>query len=185
MVRGIRLLAALLAITGLALAPGVAQAKKKHHTTLLNTKTKLIVPGASLAGASIGQATAKAEAAWGIPPKTCAPVSCVWQNAAGVATLGFNSGKVTGLRVTIAFKGGKPLLTSPLTKLKTAKGIGLGSTAAALTAAYPELTKGPTSHDYANNADVTLYVSPTGDQRSTKYGVSGGKVVSIDIQLLA
>jgi hypothetical protein len=133
----------------LALAlPVVAQAGLPKAT---NT---LIVPAKSLGGVALGSSTSAVTKAWG-KNKKCesSGFSCVYEgkNSGELASAVLetaNEGatyKVAAVFITVSetLKGTTltPDFNTPLTKFKTAKGIGIGSTMKELQRAYPKAKK--------------------------------------------
>ncbi len=106
--------------------------------------SKLLVPGKSAGGVSLGENAAKAIRAWG-GNSSCMPdptlLSCSWgsqsNGSTGTAELLFVGGKVSYIELTLGDTAqGIPIHRGSLMKLKTRKGIGMGSTPAQLLKAY-------------------------------------------------
>lgn len=134
-----------LAITTVAVAvlavPGVAAAK----TPRFSFKKPSIVPGQSIGGVKVGMTKHQAAATWGSPDR-CLPFENVtWcqylttsavQGGPSIASpfAGFflKGSKVVAVEVEIPNNN----LASKVKKLKTAKGVGLGSSAATARAKY-------------------------------------------------
>ncbi len=143
-----RIAIAFLATMALAL-PASAQAG------LPKTSNTLIVPGKSIGGVALGSTVASVTKAWGTN-KAC-EYQCLYQGKAGATetpSLGsvLLESKAEGLplKVWMVFinvgeqTGGAkvvPNFNTPLTRFKTAKGIGLGSKASELKQAYPAAKK--------------------------------------------
>lgn len=146
----------------LAALPSVASA------TAPTLSSKRIVIGKSIGGVAMGQAFTKARAAWG-PGPICAepdpgdgasgPIFCAW--AVGVegelGTAGFSGftrkSVVEEIDISVAFdRNGLPR-ASPLRALRTAKGIGLGSSDRAVGRTYPRAVR----------KEITGYTDPIVD----------------------
>ena len=114
-----------LAVGGLA-CPTVALAR------LPGPKTTLIVPGTSIAGVKIGMNQTQVFHQWG--RTSCIPGLCTWQGPgnpshAERATVSFVKGKVIQVDINAATSGNNLKFTpGQLSKWKTGKNIGLGST---------------------------------------------------------
>jgi hypothetical protein len=125
----------------------------------------LIVPGKSVGGVALGATAAAVQKAWG-PAKNC-EFQCAYEGgkhgdetAANAGVLleepagGKGPAKVWRIFLTVGQKkvGNelKPDLNTPLSKFKTSKGIGIGSTMGELKNAYPGAKKesGPGFADY-------------------------------------
>ncbi len=149
-----RTAAVLFAALALAL-PAAAQAG------LPKTTDSLIVPGKSIGGVALGGSPASVTKAWG-PNKAC-EYQCLYQGKAGagespsLASVLLESkangapGKVWMISINVGEKtaGSKliPDFTTPLTRLRTIKGIGLGSKLTELKQAYPAAKKASTAVD--------------------------------------
>jgi hypothetical protein len=138
--------------------------------------SKLIVPGKSAGGVSLGEGAAKAIRAWR-GNSSCTPssslVECTWgsdaNGADGSISLSFANGKVT--LITLQLDGntrGIPIYKGPMMALKTKQGIGLKSTVAQLEKHYP-------GHVGTNSLGDTL---GTGTHTTT-FRTSGGEFVAI------
>ena len=129
-----RIVVGVLAIACLA-CPTVALAR------LPSPKTTLIVPGTSIAGVKIGMNQTQVFHQWG--GTSCIPGLCTWQGPgnpshAERATVSFVKGKVIQIGISAATSGNNLKFTpGQLSKWKTGKNIGLGSTRAAVKRAYP------------------------------------------------
>lgn len=120
---------------GCLACPAVALAR------LPSPKTTLIVPGTSIAGVKIGMSQTQVFHAWG--RTSCTLGLCTWlgprnQLRAERATVSFVKGKVIQVDINAATSGTNEKFTpGQLSKWKTGKNIGLGSTRAAVKRAYP------------------------------------------------
>jgi hypothetical protein len=140
--------------------------------------SKLIVPGKSAGGVSIGERATKAIRAWG-GNSNCAPssslVECIWGSDAngtdGTISLSFANGKVTLITLQLnANTSGVPVFKGAMMALKTKQGIGLKSTVAQLEKHYPGQVG-------TNSLGDTL---GTGTHTTT-FRTSGGEFVAIII----
>lgn len=153
-------LAVVTVAVSLAAVPSVASA------TAPTLSSKRIVIGKSIGGVAMGQAFTRAKAAWG-PDAICpdpdagarAPIFCTWTVGAegelGIASFsGFTRKSVVEeIDISVAFdRNGLPR-ASPLRALRTAKGIGLGSSDRAVGRAYPR----------AMRKEITGYTDPIVD----------------------
>ena len=141
-----RALHALLLITLPALAFGIPVAQ----AALPAFKDTKIVPGTSIAGVKMGASPDAAKKAWGKSGGLCGITAgtgtCffrpkgVTQSNKGEGIVDFKSGKVVNVSVSapLASGGGRSFKT-PFTKLKTSKGVGIGSTVAHSKKAYPKV----------------------------------------------
>ena len=120
---------------GCLMCPTVALAR------LPSPKTTLIVPGTSIAGVKIGMNQTQVFHEWGTT--SCMPGLCTWQGPgnpshAERATVSFYKGKVIQIDINAATSGTNLKFTpGQLSKWKTGKNIGLGSTKDAVKRAYP------------------------------------------------
>ena len=127
-----RIVAGILAV-GCVAWPAVAR--------LPSPKTTLIAPGTSLAGVKIGMSQTQVFHQWG--STSCIPGLCTWQGPGNPshserATVSFFKGKVIQVAINAATRGNNLRFTpGHLSKRKTGKNIGLGSTRAAVKRAYP------------------------------------------------
>jgi hypothetical protein len=147
----------------------------------VKTKNHLIVPGLSIGGVAINMSVAKAKATWG-PNRNCDHNTrhglCTYQvhngRQFGDAKFFWDSNRV--YRISIGTFGGVRL-TGPVATFKTANGVRLGSTYAAVRQAYPTAAevsplsvlrlKGPRKHFtefvFAGD-DPFAQVTPTTDK---------------------
>lgn len=115
--------------------PGAAVAR------LPSPKTTLIAPGTAIAGVKIGMSQTQVFHQWG--STSCIPGLCTWQGPGNPshserATVSFFKGKVIQVAINAATRGNNLRFTpGHLSKRKTGKNIGLGSTRAAVKRAYP------------------------------------------------
>jgi hypothetical protein len=139
-----------LAVPAISVAAAAAPAPK--------FATDLIVPNKSLGGLALGSTPAAARKIFGA--KACTSGSCSYTGSDGVSasalfatTKAIKKPFVGRIEISGSTTGGS---TGPLGALKTAKGIGIGSTARQVKAAYPHATgsvklggfsiKGPGEH---------------------------------------
>ena len=170
------------ATVALILAPAAPAA-------LPRTGNTLIVPGKSLGGVNLGTTAGKVEKAWG---KTAnCEFQCLYQGTApkgGTATMAsvLLESTATGKTPTVwsvyvaagnklVGKNLKPNFDTPLTRFKTAKGIGIGSTGSQLTHAYHGMLK-------FKSGTTTIYTLKGKKQIQTQFSVVGGRVTSIVIR---
>ncbi len=144
-----RVCAAALALALVAIVvPGSATA------ALPKTTSDLIVPAHSIGGVSLGASARAVTKAWG--KDDACEYQCLYEGTAGKSETPSRAGalleksasgapKVWGAYISVGenMEGStaRPIFTTPLTKFKTSKGIGLGSTAAELKRAYPAAKK--------------------------------------------
>ena len=108
---------------------------------LPNPRTTLIVPGRSIAGVKIGMNQTQVFHRWG--RTGCIPGLCTWQGAgnpshAERATVSFYKGLVIQIDINAATSGTNlKFKPGQLSKWRTGKNIGLGSTRNAVKRAYP------------------------------------------------
>jgi len=154
------------------------------QAALPTTHSTLIVPVKSLAGVKLGASLASATASWG-KGGTCSASGCNYESkndkdgSAGFvvaqtsATAPIRVVKVSiEAGVTSLAYGAKKNFDTPLDRFKTAKGIGIGSTAAKLKHAYPHLKKPITG----------LYELAGPGESLTLFEVQEGRVAGISMQ---
>jgi hypothetical protein len=141
------MLALVLLVPAAALAAGYSMPKP--------ASSKLVVP-TSLAGIKLGQAEGQAKAAWGNrghceDSNASGRSGCEYgdtEGANGYAYIEFNEGRVLYAVIYGGVNAGNertPKAGAALANMKTASGIGIGSTYSALKAAYPKGKKVVTS----------------------------------------
>lgn len=155
------------ALLALAL-PAAASAK------LPSFPSTSIVIKSSIGGVSLGQSQKNAKAAWGTKGGTCTFDqnfgSCTFEaGTSGTAQWTADDGKVTSVRIYTGTTGSTPNFKTPLTALKTSKGIGIGSTLKAVKQAYPT-GKGDKNYWAVGGARLKPY---------TTFVVSSGRVTQI------
>jgi hypothetical protein len=180
-----RTVAVLLATLALAL-PAAAQA------ALPKTSNTLIVPGKSIGGVALGGSLSSVTKAWG-PNKAC-EYQCLYEGKAGAGetpSLGSvlletktsgGPGKVWMIFINVAQKtiGDKlvPDFNTPLTRFRTAKGIGLGSKVTELKQAYHSAKKSSTG-----TSDLSFYTIKGPKEIATNFTVgAAGKITSIQVE---
>jgi hypothetical protein len=149
-------------------------------------KSDLIVPNKSLAGVTLKSTYKKAVKAFRSGASGCSTTTgCVYRAADG-ATFSIQFARLTAtskpIVAQISILAGdkvtgtheKPLFDTPLAALKTAKGIGLGSTRAALKRAYPHAT---------GNAVEGFTIKGHGEY-ATSFHLLDGRVTDIQMQAL-
>jgi hypothetical protein len=155
------------------------------HAGLPQATSHAIVLNTSIAGVTLNSSYATAHKAWG-KGGVCEPdTGCSYAVKANVptdATVSFMVGRTTptakakviqiSLRAGMT-KSGAYVFDSPLAAYKTAKGIGLGSTAAELKRAYPQ------GRSLAGGANY--YIKGKGD-RQTSFTVTKGRVTGLYMQ---
>jgi hypothetical protein len=130
--------AAAAATLALAAAPPAAQAK------LPSPATMRIVPGSSIGGVKLGMRASTAVKTWG-RGGTCAKridAVCTWQGTPrqGTALFTVDHHRVTSIRIEVGQRpDDHPAYSGPITKWKTAKGIGIASRLSAVKKAYPRV----------------------------------------------
>ena len=179
-----RIVAVLFATAALAL-PAAAQA------ALPKTTNTLIVPGKSIGGVALGGSVASVTKAWG-PNKTC-EYQCLYEGKAGPT----ESAALGSTLLETGAKGGAakvwevfidvgqndtgtnptPNFNTPLTRFKTAKGIGLGSKVSELKQAYHAAKK------QAVVAGLTLYTIKGPREIATIFTVgAGNRITGINVE---
>jgi hypothetical protein len=147
-----------------------------------NTKNTLIVPAKSLGGVKLNSSVAAATGAWG-KGGTCGEASCQYGSGtspSGTASflLGRKAESSPLLVIEISISAGKtgtsqkPDFNTPLTRYKTASGIGIGSSVKQLKHAYPHLTSDASG----------LYALAGPGESSTLFIAQKGRVESIRMQ---
>jgi hypothetical protein len=164
----------LLRIGGIVLTSSLLANSAQAATPKLSNT--LIVPNKSVGALKLGQSPSAAKAAWG--KGTCVVSGlCTFgtrANGGGFAaySLASNVAGAAKTVLTITLEAGpfsastKRNYKTPLTRFKTAKGIGLGSTKAQLLRAYPHMT----------SDEPNFYVIPHSEFVETIFGVLGGRV---------
>lgn len=180
-----RIVAVLLATLALAL-PAAAQAG------LPKMSNTLIVPGKSIGGVALGGSLSAVTKAWG-PNKAC-EYQCLYEGKAAAGetpSLGSvlletkssgGPGKVWMVFINVGEKpsGDKlvPNFNTPLTRFKTAKGIGLGSKVTELKQAYHSAKKSSTGI-----SDVSLYTIKGPKEIATNFTAgAAGKITGITVE---
>ncbi len=174
------------AATALALAlPAAAQA------ALPKTGETLIVPAKSLGGIALGANAKKVTKTWGKNPDC--EYQCLYQAGAasgetpalGSVLLEAKSTTATAKVWMVFIEVGersvgstqKPNFKTPLTRFKTAKGIGLGSTAAELKRAYHAVKKTRVS------SEVSYYTLKGPKQSATSFTTgASGRITAITVE---
>jgi hypothetical protein len=167
--------APVIALLALAMLPGLAQA------SLPSAHSTLIVPNRSLGGVKLGGSLAAATGAWG-KGGTCSVSGCNYTTTGdrtgdasfliGATTVG-GPERVLSISIEAGLVGVKHTYNTPLTRFRTANGIGLGSTLAQLHHAYPHMSKEP-------GAEFFTLKGP--GESLTSFNVEEGRVESIKTQ---
>ena len=131
-----------------------------------------IVPNKSVGGLSLGASPSAARQVFGT--KACPSSGCIYSGPDGLtANVLFGSVKAhtapTILEITVSAPEGP---RAPLDELQTARGVGLGSTAAAVKKAYPHATGSPSRGGY--------FIAGPGEH-STTFGIEKNRVTSISM----
>jgi hypothetical protein len=143
--------------------------------------SKLIEPGTSVGGVTLGKKVAKAKAAWG-KGGACSGSedgkngTCSYGSTpkAGSASFGYVEGKVVDMFLSLGRnKAGKVVFRTSLANFETAKGIGLGSTRKAVKQAYPKAKS-------SNGFDTVLTLKGKG-KRYTTFSFENDRVTQISI----
>jgi hypothetical protein len=179
-----RIVAVLLATMALAL-PAAAQA------ALPKMSNTLIVPGKSLGGVALGGSTASVTKAWG--PNPACEYQCLYEGKVGPT----ESAATASALLEAGAKGGgnkvwevfidvgqtntgtnpTPNFNTPLTRFKTAEGIGLGSKVSELKRAYHGLKK------QVVIPGLTLYTIKGSGKIATIFSVGAtGKITGINVE---
>lgn len=170
-----RSVAVMLLATGAALA-AAASAPAKLPTFTAGTR---IDPGRAIAGVKLGASQEKAEKTWG--PGQCSTAGdvtiCAYlgpgvPSLQGQASFTVRGGNVESISVNAGYTAASDrVVQGPLARLKTSKGIGLGSPSGAVKQAYPKATK-PSPNRYR-------LVGP--GTRVTEFTLVKGKVSDIRV----
>jgi hypothetical protein len=173
----VRRTAALSVLVCLALAPAALGALPK-------LTPNSIVIGKSIGGVHVGTTIATAKRAWG--SGACAPAAglTICNYAAnrffstGKGAFSALKGKVTAITIFtgVNARTSAYTYTSPLKAFETAKGIHLGSTAAAVKRAYPNARSETLGREESN---LTLNL---GSPHPTVFDISKGRVYAIAIE---
>jgi hypothetical protein len=154
-------------------------------------KTDLIVPNKSIGGVALNFKASQVKAAWG---GTCEEFRCLYEApkkgtdtpaVANVALEGNAQGKGTPKAWLISINVGRktvgnesvPDFDTPLTALQTSKGIGLGSTVAEVSRAYPKAKK-----TAVTGGSPYFTISGPGESQTT-FATQENRVASIGVAL--
>lgn len=160
---------AVLALSAATIAlPAAAEAK------LPSPSSKRIVPNRSIGTVKIGIAATTAVKRWGAGGSCAETIgsSCRWEGTMkqGSASFDVVDGKVASITLTVGQKPSyEPAYSGPITRWKTSKGIGIGSTLKRVVKAYPKAK--------ANGSGVEI----RSGKRRTLFESSGGRVSTIAI----
>ncbi len=152
------------------------------NAALPSAGSTLIVPNKSIGGVKLGSSLAAATSAWG-KGGTCGVSGCTYAAAQGhggtasflvAATVTGGPEKVVSVDVEAGLLGnsGKRNFNTPISRFKTANGIGVGSTVSQLRHAYPHLTKRAANYYVILGPAVTF----------TGFGILEGRVENIKMQ---
>jgi hypothetical protein len=167
-----------LAIAGFTAVLSLAGAAQAALPTTHNT---LIVPGKSIGGAKLGSTLSQAAGVWGKSECNDLDGECSYEGK-GFARVECSSTlpPPTGLACAVIIEFisartfGPPNYATPLTRFKTPRGIGLGSSLTQLHHAYPHLKKEGSGY-------VTYTLAGPG-KSSTQFTVYKGRVSAILIE---
>ena len=133
------LAAASLLIPGAALAGGPYE----PELTIPKPKNRVIDPDKlRIAGVELGMGKNAVQRKWG--PAECNTKGCLWRDEdkkLGSGLVQFKRGKAVAATLFAGLKAGKAVFKGPITRIKTKKGIGLGSSVGDLKKAYPDAVK--------------------------------------------
>jgi hypothetical protein len=162
---GAMALASLLAVPAVALAAAASGPAPKFAAAT-------IVPNVSLGGLTLNAPTATARRVFAA--KECSRGSCSYTaaDAASVSVLAYQKTKHSKTLIGRIFISVPPGQSDPVPALKTAQGIGIGSSYAAVKKAYPNAKK---------VGQGALQIKGHGTF-STVFQATGGKVVSIGME---
>lgn len=146
--------------------------------------TNVIVVNKSIGGIAFGDKAAKAKSKWDFAKcekeNTSKVGRCTWKGTKkqGQASFGYLNGKIVSVNFEAGFSSSNPaIFVAPLTKLKTTKGIKLGSTVDATIAAYPGGYGVPVD---VPNAELSYYNIDNG-RVVTRFSFRNGLVSSIGL----
>jgi hypothetical protein len=167
---------AVLVVLGAAILPVTAA-----HAALPTLQNHLIVPNKSIAGIQLNESYAAAGKA--VHSSGCSKLhGCNFSGAnhsdfnVQFASTNGTSFFVGEISITAGFNGnGVPVFKPPLTALKTASGIGLGSTARKVKAAYPKVTGNPREGYFLNGRGQLRTLFQFTNGRLTHMVVAAGK----------
>jgi hypothetical protein len=171
------ILTTLVSAAALSMSASALASTTPTGASLPRFHSTLIVPGRSAGGVSLGESAAKAIKAWG-GNSSCVPgpalLSCTWgsdnNGSTGTAELDFVRGKVNYIDLTLGDTDqGVAIHRGALMKLKTKKGIGMGSSDAQLLKAYGASQVG------SNELGFTL----GSGSHTTTFRTSAGRFVTI------
>lgn len=160
--------AAALAAVAITLPAATADAK------LPSPSSKRIVPNRSIGTVKIGMPAETAVKKWG-PGGSCAETigsTCRWSGTTkqGSASFDVVDGEVSGITLRVGQKPSyEPAYSGPITRWKTSKRIGIGSTLKKVVKAYPKAR--------SNGGGVEIRSA----KQRTLFDSSGGRVAAISI----